>query len=144
MFTGNNQNKQQKKETVVGNNLLNIIGTGTKINGDLISEGDFRVDGTIEGHVTVRQRLVLGEGGSITGDIEARDATIAGYLKGNITVTETLVLKTSARIDGDIATGKIVIESGASFNGRCSMNAHVSQVTPKASIHVIEAPGTTA
>lgn len=131
MFSSNQSGKQTKKEPAAVNNLLNIIGLGTKIKGDLVSEGDFRVDGTIEGHVTVKQRLVLGEGGSITGDIDARDATIAGYIKGNITVSETLVLKTNSKIDGDIATGKIVIESGASFNGRCSMNAHITKVTAK-------------
>ena len=131
MFSSNNPSKQGKKEPAAVNNLLNIIGPGTKINGDLSSEGDFRVDGAIEGHVTVKQRLVLGESGTITGDIDARDATIAGYIKGNVTVSETLVLKANSKIDGDIATGKIIIESGASFNGRCSMNAHVTRVSTK-------------
>ncbi|MBM3919771.1 MAG: polymer-forming cytoskeletal protein [Sphingomonadales bacterium] len=131
MFSSNQSGKQGKKEPASVNNLLNIIGPGTKLKGDLVSEGDFRVDGVIEGHVTVKQRLVLGDGGSITGDIDARDATIAGFIKGNITVAETLVLKSNSKIDGDIATGKIIIESGASFNGRCSMNAHITQVTTK-------------
>jgi cytoskeletal protein CcmA (bactofilin family) len=131
MFSSNQSGKQGKKEPASVNNLLNIIGPGTKLKGDLVSEGDFRVDGVIEGHVTVKQRLVLGDGGSITGDIDARDATIAGYIKGNITVAETLVLKSNSKIDGDIATGKIIIESGSSFNGRCSMNAHITQVTAK-------------
>jgi cytoskeletal protein CcmA (bactofilin family) len=66
---------------------------------------------------------------------------VAGYIKGNITVLETLVLKTNSKIDGDIATGKIVIESGASFNGRCSMNAHITQVTAKPVTHGTEETG---
>lgn len=122
MFSGG----KNKQESVVGNNLLNIIGSGTAVKGDLVSEGDIRVDGRIEGHVTVKQRLVLGEGGSIQGDIHALDATIAGQLTGNITVSQMLVLKPSARIDGDITTDKIIIESGAQFNGKCTMN----QVNP--------------
>lgn len=141
MFSSNQSGKQGKKDPTTVNNFLNIIGPGTKLKGDLVSEGDFRVDGTIEGHVTVKQRLVLGDGGSITGDIDARDATIAGHIKGNITVSETLVLKTNCKIDGDIATGKIVIESGASFNGRCSMNAHITQVTAKPVTHGSEENG---
>lgn len=118
---------KNKGESVISNNLLNIIGPGTHITGDLVSDGDFRVDGRIDGHVTVRQRLVLGEQGVITGDIEAKDATVAGHLKGNIKVEQTLVLKPSSKIDGDIVTDKIIIESGAQFNGRCSMN---QQLTP--------------
>jgi cytoskeletal protein CcmA (bactofilin family) len=145
MFTNKNQNQPNKKENAAaGGGLLNIIGSGTKLNGDIISEGDIRVDGSIEGHVTVRQRLVLGDGGSIHGDIDAKEAVVAGFIKGNITVNDTLILKPSAKIDGDIATGKIIIESGASFNGRCSMNAHVSQIKPKASFHAPEAIGSQA
>lgn len=120
--------KGQKKQAdqSISSNLLNIIGTGTKVNGDLISDGDIRVDGNIEGHVTVKQRLVLGEQGVISGDIEAKDAIIAGLLKGNLKVEQTLILKPSSRIEGDIITDKIIIESGASFNGRCSMNQQLS------------------
>lgn len=140
MFSGSNNQKNNKKETVAGSGLLNIIGAGTKIKGDLISEGDFRVDGHIEGEVSVRQRLVLGEGGVITGDIEARDAIIAGHLKGNIHVHETLVLKPTAKIDGDISTNKIVIESGATFNGRCSMNISVNQQSGKPAGNAAETP----
>lgn len=130
MFSSGSKNK---KETSVGNNLLNIIGTGTKVTGDLVSDGDIRVDGIIEGHVTVKQRLVLGEGGFIKGDIEALDAIIAGNLQGNLKVEQTLVLRPSSKIDGDITTDKIVIESGAQFNGRCTMNMQLPSTPQKAS-----------
>ncbi|MBL7812314.1 MAG: polymer-forming cytoskeletal protein [Bacteroidetes bacterium] len=134
MFSSNKNNN--RKESPITNNLLNIIGTGTKVTGDLASDGDIRVDGTIEGHVTVKQRLVLGEAGLIAGDIEALDAIVAGLLKGNIRVEQTLILKSSARIEGDITTDKIVIESGAQFNGRCTMNAQLASIPQKASTAV--------
>lgn len=117
------------------NSLLNIIGSGTKVHGDLVSDGDIRVDGIIEGHVTVKQRLVLGEQAVITGDIEARDATIAGLLKGNIRVELTLLLKASSKIEGDIVTDKIIIESGAQFNGRCHMNSQISEIVEKRGVN---------
>ena len=106
--------------------ILNIIGQGTRITGDLVSNGDFRVDGAIEGSVKVGQRLVIGGTGKILGNIEADSATIAGHIKGNITVKNVLDLKPTAKIDGDIITNKMVIESGAQFNGRCTMNVVVS------------------
>jgi len=106
--------------------ILNIIGQGTRITGDLVSNGDFRVDGAIEGSVKVGQRLVIGGTGKILGNIEADSATIAGHIKGNITVKNVLDLKPTAKIDGDIITNKMVIESGAQFNGRCTMNVAVS------------------
>jgi cytoskeletal protein CcmA (bactofilin family) len=74
----------------------------------------------------VGQRLVIGGTGKILGNIEADSATVAGHIKGNITVKNILELKPSAKIDGDIVTNKMVIESGAQFNGRCTMNVAVS------------------
>jgi cytoskeletal protein CcmA (bactofilin family) len=130
MFSSNNKSR---KEVSNPGNPLNIIGTETRLKGDLESTGDIRIDGSIEGHVTVNQRLVLGEGGIIKGDIEAKDAVVAGLLQGNIRVEQTLVLKASARIEGDISTDKIVIESGAQFNGRCSMNVQLTSIPQKAS-----------
>lgn len=132
MFSSGSKSKG-KKETSVSNNLLNIIGAGTKVHGDLISDGDIRVDGTIEGHVTVKQRLVLGEDGFIKGDIEALDAIVAGNLQGNIKVEQMLILKPSSKIEGDISTDKIIIESGAQFNGRCNMNTQLPSIPQKAS-----------
>lgn len=123
MFQSNN-NKSDKSTQSQG--ILNIIGQGTRINGDLISNGDFRVDGAIEGGVKVGQRLVIGSTGKILGNIEADSATVAGHIKGNLTVKNVLELKPSAKIDGDIITNKMVIEAGAQFNGRCTMNVAVS------------------
>lgn len=117
-------NKSEK--AVQSQGILNIIGQGTRITGDLISNGDFRVDGSIEGNVKVGQRLVIGGTGKILGNIEADSATVAGHIKGNLTVKNVLELKPSAKIDGDIITNKMVIEAGAQFNGRCTMNVAVS------------------
>jgi len=119
-----NTNKSEK--AVQSQGILNIIGQGTRITGDLISNGDFRVDGAIEGNVKVGQRLVIGGTGKILGNIEADSATVAGHIKGNLTVKNVLELKPSAQIDGDIITNKMVIEAGAQFNGRCTMNVAVS------------------
>ncbi len=101
---------------------MNFIGTGTEVKGDLASNGDIRVDGSIEGTVRVQQRLVVGDSGKIAGDIHALHATIAGYIKGNVSVKKTLILKPNSKIDGDIITDQLIIESGAQFNGRCTMN----------------------
>ena len=119
-----NTNKSEK--AVQSQGILNIIGQGTRITGYLISNGDFRVDGAIEGNVKVGQRLVIGGTGKILGNIEADSATVAGHIKGNLTVKNVLELKPSAKIDGDIITNKMVIEAGAQFNGRCTMNVAVS------------------
>ncbi len=100
---------------------LNIINAGTTIVGDLNSEGDMRIDGTVKGYVSSKARLVLGNTCKIEGDIKAANVEISGEVDGNIFVTELLTVKATAKINGDIISGKLIIESGAEFNGKCSM-----------------------
>ena len=120
MFNAANSKKEKSSSAQQG--IMNFIGAGTEVKGDLASNGDIRVDGSIEGTVRVQQRLVVGDSGKIAGDIHALHATIAGYIKGNVSVKKTLILKPNSKIDGDIITDQLIIESGAQFNGRCTMN----------------------
>ena len=128
-----NKSKETTEQSTPG--LLNSIGSGTSVTGDLISEGDIRIDGNIKGNIQAKSRLVIGEASSVEGNILARHATIAGKLKGNISVAETLLLKATARIDGDIVTEKIIIESGAQFNGHCAMSSAQTDIR-KPATHV--------
>lgn len=102
-------------------NNLNIINAGTTILGDLSSEGDMRIDGTVKGYISSKARLVLGATCKIEGDIKATNLELSGEVNGNIYVTELLTIKASAKINGDIVSNKLIIEAGAEFNGSCSM-----------------------
>lgn len=102
---------------------INVIGEGTVIEGNLNSKGDIRIDGKVKGVLNSNSKVVLGNSGMIEGDVFAKSADISGHVKGNINIKETLYLKASARVFGDIQTGKLVIESGSEFNGKCAMNA---------------------
>lgn len=102
-------------------NNLNIINAGTTILGDLNSEGDMRIDGTVKGYVTSKARLVLGNTCLIEGDIKAVNLELSGEVNGNIVVSELLTIKASARVNGDISSNKLIIEAGAEFNGTCAM-----------------------
>jgi cytoskeletal protein CcmA (bactofilin family) len=102
-------------------NNLNIINAGTTILGDLNSEGDMRIDGTVKGYVTSKARLVLGNTCRVEGDIKAVNLELSGEVNGNIYVTELLTVKASAKINGNIISNKLIIEAGAEFNGNCAM-----------------------
>lgn len=71
----------------------------------------------------------MSETGSIEGNLLAQNAEVAGEVKGAVEVSEILILKPSAVIHGDIVTNKLVIESGANFNGSCKMGAVVKDIT---------------
>lgn len=120
-----------------GNGVINIIGAGTTIEGEIRSNGDVRIDGTIRGSVTSKAKVVIGMSGSVEGDVICQNADISGTIKGKTTVSEMLFLKSQAKINGDIQTGKLVVEVGASFTGNCSMGSvikdmkHVERATEK-------------
>lgn len=114
-------NKNTKNDQAQ-NSALNMIGLGTIIKGDLSSEGDLRIDGKIEGDVASKSKIAMGAVASITGNVNARSADISGRIDGNVVVNETLFLRSSARINGNVSTSKLVVESGAEFNGNCQMS----------------------
>ncbi|MDI9340488.1 MAG: polymer-forming cytoskeletal protein [Sediminibacterium sp.] len=110
---------------------INIIGNGTKISGDIVSNGDVRIDGSLKGNISISGRLVLGAGALIEGDIQAANAELMGEVKGKVNITETLSLKATAKIAGDIITSKLAIEPGALFTGNCNMGAVVKNLNNK-------------
>lgn len=103
------------------NASINLIGTGTTIEGDIKSSGDIRVDGTVYGSVQSKAKVVLGATGLVEGDINSQNADISGTIKGKTVCSELLFLKATARVTGDIVTGKLVVEVGATFTGSCNM-----------------------
>lgn len=107
---------------------INLIGNGTSITGDIQSSGDVRIDGVLNGNITLNGRLVVGAHGKIEGNVICQNADISGEIKGKVQVAEMLALKNSAKILGDIVTGKISIEPGAVFTGTCNMGAIVKNI----------------
>ncbi|NUM32657.1 MAG: polymer-forming cytoskeletal protein [Bacteroidetes bacterium] len=113
-----------KKENTLAFNpglVLNLVGEGTEITGNIISEGDIRIDGKVKGNVDTKSKMVLGTNGVIEGDVTANSGDISGKIKGNITIAEALYLKASGSVDGNITTSKMIVESGGEFNGNCRM-----------------------
>ena len=106
-------------------NGINIIGIGTKITGDINSNGDIRVDGSLTGKVTTKGKVVIGETGKVKGEIKCKNSDVEGSIEGKITVAQLLALKAKSRINGDIIANKLAIEPGCQFTGNCDMAATV-------------------
>ncbi|MGA0373822.1 MAG: bactofilin family protein [Flavobacteriaceae bacterium] len=98
------------------------IESSTKVKGEILSEGDFRIDGTLEGSIKTDGKVVVGKEGNIKGSVSCTNADVEGKINGNLFVSNTLSLKSSSRIDGEVIIGKLIVESGATFNATCSMN----------------------
>lgn len=111
------------KNTEPESNVINLIGNGTQITGDVSSNGDIRIDGNITGNLSTRGKLVVGETGFLKGEIVCKSADVSGKIEGKINVSELLTLKPSSVIHGDIITLRLAIEPGAMFTGNCKMDA---------------------
>ena len=125
MFTKNNESM---KRTENNNSVVNIIGQGTSILGDINSNGDIRIDGTLKGSIKTEGKVVLGKEGVVEGDVMCQNADISGIIKAKITVSNLLSLKETAKLNGDIVTNKLSIEPGAEFTGSCSMGAVIREI----------------
>jgi cytoskeletal protein CcmA (bactofilin family) len=125
---GNKNTAILKKNIDFDFSSMNKIGDGTSINGDINSNGDIRIDGSIVGTVKCKGKLILGPSGIVQGDIICANAEISGTVKGNVQVNELLNLKASANVNGEIGTGKLSIEPGANFSGTCVMGAVVKDI----------------
>lgn len=106
----------------------NILSKNTKTIGDLSSEGDFRIDGILEGTLTTTGRVIIGLEGSITGKIFCENADIEGTFSGELKVNKMLTIKASASISGDVVLGKLSVEPGATFNASCTMKGAVKEL----------------
>jgi len=125
MFTKNNESM---KRTENNNSVVNIIGQGTSILGDINSNGDIRIDGTLKGSIKTEGKVVLGKEGVVEGDVICQNADVSGIIKAKITVSNLLSLKETAKLKGDIVTNKLSIEPGAEFTGSCSMGAVIREI----------------
>ena len=99
----------------------NLIAKNTKIIGEIISDGDFRIDGVLEGNLNTSGKVIIGSGGFVKGTVEALNADIEGKFSGKLKVIKTLTVKAVADISGEVVVGKLSIEPGATFNASCEM-----------------------
>jgi cytoskeletal protein CcmA (bactofilin family) len=100
---------------------INILGPGAVVKGEIQVNGDFRIDGTLNGIIQCKGKIVVGPTGKIDGEIQCQNADFSGEVTATVKVSELLTLKETARYSGDITTGKLAIEPGAKFSGTCKM-----------------------
>jgi len=127
MFSkGKSVKKEQNK--MQGGSQRNVLAQGTTIVGDVKSDGDFRIDGVIEGTIETKGRLVVGQTGVIKGTTVCINAEVEGTLSGKVKVSELLSLKSTAKITGEVVIGKLAIEPGATFDATCAMKGSVKNI----------------
>ncbi|MFZ5391457.1 MAG: bactofilin family protein [Patescibacteria group bacterium] len=112
-----------------GSEIETIIGPSVNVEGSFTSQGNVRIEGSVNGSVATSGALSVGEQAHIAANIQATNAYIAGYVKGNIQIKDRLELAATSRIDGDIATKILIVTEGAQLTGKCQMTGLINNQT---------------
>jgi len=121
----------EKKKGAAGKEIFNEqnrIAAGTKITGDIIAKGAFRIEGFLKGTLMTSGKVVISKNGNIEGTLECENADIEGKFNGKLKVSGILSLKSSAIVGGEVVAGKLAVEPGASFNASCQMRSAMKSV----------------
>jgi len=102
---------------------INIIAEGTKIEGKMTFDHISRVYGILLGEVSAKvgSTLVLSEAAVVEGNIDADVLMIDGYVRGDVIAKTRVIISRTGRVIGNIKTPSLILEFGAHFEGRCSM-----------------------
>lgn len=112
--------KKGKETSVVSRNgsAPSILSANLRVTGNLVTDGEVQVDGTVEGDVNAG-RLTVGEAAKITGNVTAEQVIVQGEVRGAI-CARSVQLARSAKVAGDIGWRETLsIEAGAHYEGQC-------------------------
>jgi cytoskeletal protein CcmA (bactofilin family) len=137
MFNTKNKTEMQPEKTPNGNGGATLVSAGTTLKGDISSNSDLRIDGTIIGNVTSSAKIVVGANGSVEGNITGNQADIVGRVTGNIKTKDLLQLRGDCVVNGNLYAGKLQVEPTAIFNGQCHMGT-AANVSDEEEITIVE------
>jgi len=116
-----NKPTTMSNEKTNGGSGATLISAGTTVKGDISSNSDLRIDGTIIGNVNSASKIIIGDSGKVEGDISSNQADIVGKVSGNIKTKDLVQLRGECVINGNVYAGKLQVEPTATFNGQCHM-----------------------
>jgi len=104
-----------------------IIAAAMRVEGDLKSNGNIRIDGLVSGKVQTSQDLLVGSSAQVDADLLAANAVISGVVKGNVITKNSLTITETGRLVGNVSCARLAVHEGAFFSGNCRMQ-EVKQV----------------
>lgn len=114
--------KNGKKTKIDPNSTDTLIGEGSTFEGKIKSEAGLRVEGHIVGDIDCAGDVTIGEHGTASSHVKARNVVIAGKVTGNVAASGKLTIKSTGQLNGNLSALELSIESGAVFHGQSTMD----------------------
>jgi cytoskeletal protein CcmA (bactofilin family) len=99
-----------------------VIGAGITVEGEISSEEDVVVAGTIKGKLSAKDAVTIEHGATVEADVSGASLVVAGSLTGNVTATDRVDLQAGARVIGNVKAARVTIADGAQFKGNVDMD----------------------
>lgn len=99
-----------------------VIGTGITIEGEITTDEDVVVAGTVRGKLSAKEGVTIEQGATVEADIVGGSLVVAGALTGNVTATERVDMQSGARVIGNVKAARVTIADGAQFKGNVDMD----------------------
>ena len=98
-----------------------VVGKTLLIKGEIFSEDEILIEGRIQGKISVKNRLVIGNGGVVDADIDAREVVIKGKVTGNVKGSQRVEIVPTGSLHGNIVSPRVVIADNGVFEGNIEM-----------------------
>ena len=99
-----------------------VIGAGITIEGEITTDEDVVVAGTVRGKLTAKDAVTIEHGATVEADVSGASLVVAGALTGNVTANERVDLQSGSRVIGNVKAGRVTIADGAQFKGNVDMD----------------------
>jgi len=103
-----------------------FLSQGSRLIGKVVFKGPVRIEGHVEGEISVQDTLIVGESAEVQAQISGTSVVVHGRVTGDITARKQLEIRAAGKVIGNVTTPSLVIHEGAVFNGRCTMGGPVS------------------
>ena len=99
-----------------------ILAAGITIEGELSSDDDIEIAGTVRGKITCKDAVTVASGAVVEAEVTAQKLALAGTVTGNVSAADRVDIQVGGRLVGDVRAARLTIADGASFKGNVDMD----------------------
>ncbi len=114
--------KQRRKKDRGDPGLISVFAAGLVVEGEIRSDGDVRIEGRVNGNISVSGEVTVAPRGHVEGDVNGASVVVAGQVDGTIEARESARLVAGSRVNADIRSPRLALDDGATLNGRIEMD----------------------